>query len=372
MLGIRVMPESMPESQSHLLVVDDEPANIAVLSDLFLQTCTVAVAKHGEQALARALSRRPDLILLDVMMPGMDGYEVCRRLKADPRTREIPVIFVTALAQESDEEAGLLAGAVDYITKPISPPVVQARVRGVLERGRLERRVAEMQRAYTAMIVHDLRSPLNVISGYAELMLDDRRVERPAGDRMALERIRSNAQRAGALVSEMLDVAQLRAGQVRLKREDLDASALLGQIVDDQALFAKAKSISLTADVAPGLHVDADRQKLTEVVVNLVGNALKFTPASGTIRVEAWDGHAEGLCVRVRDSGPGISARQAESLFAPWQRVDDVTRTAVKGYGLGLAICRMIVEAHGGHIELEPASAPGASFRLNVPNALAA
>jgi two-component system sensor histidine kinase/response regulator len=353
-----------------VLLVDDEPLNLDVLAGLFRGLYSVTAVKSGEQALACASGpNRPDLVLLDVMMPEMDGYEVCRRLKADERTREIPIVFVTAKSDVGDETKGLDLGAVDYLAKPISPPIVLARVKGILSRVMLQRQVDEMQRTFTAMIVHDLRNPLNVITGFTELALSEPAVEESFELRTGLQRVLENALRASLLVSQMLDLTQLRAGRVTLEPVELDVSGLLQRLASDQELLARGKKIRLETAIEPGLSASADPLKLAEVVMNLIGNALKFTPAGGTITLAASFASEHRLRISVTDTGPGIPPEEVVKLFVPWRQVAGTNKRAVRGHGLGLAICRMIVEAHGGAIGLESDVGNGAAFSFWIPSA---
>lgn len=353
-----------------ILIVDDEPMNQDILGCLFEDDCVVLAAKNGEQALERARGQnRPDVILLDVIMPGMDGYEVCRRLKADQRTKDIPVVFVTAMSEVGDETRGLELGAVDYIAKPISPPIVKARVHGLVTREHLRKRLEELQREYTAMIVHDVRSPLSIVYGFAELVLNNPLVRGSEQLQKDVERILENAERASRLVCQMLDLSQLQAGKVRLAKTSTNLTAGLADIAVEHRLLAHGKGVDLVQDLQPGLEAQVDSAKLREVIANLLGNALKFTPQGGRITLRAANGEDGHLRVSVSDTGPGIPAEQARALFAPWSQADEGTKQVVRGYGLGLAICKMIVEAHGGSIWVESEAGRGSTFAFWIPRA---
>jgi signal transduction histidine kinase len=276
-------------------------------------------------------------------------------------------MFVTALDGVSDETKGLELGAVDFISKPIDQPIVLARVRGVLARQRLQRQLDEMQQRFSAMVVHDLRHPLAVIRGFAELARDEPAVVALPDLLSWMERILQSADRASELVSQMLDVSQLRAGRVTLKRSSLDLSRLLGQLVQDQGLLARARQLRLESAVEPGLVVDADESRLVEVLVNLIGNAMKFTPPGGRIELVAERREQDGICVSVSDTGPGIPPEHRANLFAPWEQAPNQDAAKVKGYGLGLAICRLIVQAHGGRIRIADNAGGGARFEFSLP-----
>ena len=355
------------DEKARILIVDDEPANLDVLGGLLRSEYSVLIAKSGEQALARANGTlRPDLILLDVMMPGVDGFEVCRQLKADPRTRDIAVLFVTALGDVTDEATGLAIGAVDYLTKPITPAVLCARVKGVLDRLQLQRQLDTMKNQFQAMIVHDMRNPLSVISGFTELSLAQAEVKASPEIQRNLERIDANARRLLGMVQEMLELTELRGGKARLHRSDVDLTGMLSEIVEEQRLLALPKGITLAEELEPELVAWVDPHKIAGVVINLIGNALKFTPEGGRIGLTA-QRREDRIVVSVSDTGPGISSEQAARVFAPWETLDHTVDRTAKGYGLGLAICRMTMEAHGGQIGVTAASGGGARFDLSFP-----
>lgn len=366
----RILLDPEPSSRvATLLVVDDSENNRLLIRHLFDEPgYRVIEAADGMQALATVRADRPDCILLDVVMPGMSGFEVLERLQADPRTREIPVIILTATGDNIESvERGLVGGAVDYVTKPILPQRLFVRVRGALERHRLLQEVQSLRAAFTSMLVHDLRSPLTAIRGYLELLRASAEAA-PISDRQGryLGRIDQACQQMLRLIGEILDASKLEAGKLDLDRRSVDLAALGAAVVEQLAPLAEQRRITLTFEGAAGPPVTADPGRLEQVVMNLVGNALKFTPEGGVVTVEVADEGTESE-LSVTDNGPGITAEELPLLFERFSqgRAGRLTRDA--GTGLGLVICRHIVEAHGGRIRVESQPGKGSRFAFRLP-----
>jgi two-component system sensor histidine kinase/response regulator len=353
------------DSGSTILVIDDRPANRTLIRRLFKGRYRVLEAEDGEAGLAVAREVRPDCILLDVSMPGLSGFDVLERLAGDSRTREIPVIILTAIPETlNDMERALRSGAVDYITKPIDVSRVMVRVQGAIERGRLLRELQAVRADFTSMLVHDLRAPLTVIGGYADLMTNhlalhpDAKLQRYAGA------IDSSVKRMLALIRQILDLSKVDMGKLTIERLPVDISRLATDVVDAFQSAARGRSIQLQLRGADVAHtVLGDVARLEQVLMNLLTNALKFAPAAGTIVVEVGD-DASGVTVRVRDNGPGVPPDERPFLFEPFSQAA-VGRKAT-GAGLGLMLCARLVEAHGGRIWLDDTAA-GGCFAFSLP-----
>ncbi len=354
---------------STIVVVDDDARNRALVRRLFAgPDYRVVEAADGESGLDLIRSVHPDCVLLDLAMPGLDGFEVLERLRVDPRVRDVPVLVLTASAESTGAmERALRSGAVDYLTKPISVERVTARVRGAIERRRLLREMDSMHSTFTSMLVHDLRSPLTVITGYLQL-LEFSASALPPSNRRYLASIRDACTRMIALISDILDVSKLEAGKLTLARERLDLAALVGEIVDRMRPVADQQQVALGFRAGAPTAVDADAGRLEQVVMNLLSNALKFTPPGGRIAVEVWeDGGAAH--VAVVDSGPGIPPAEMPLLFEKFSQTTTGKRARGPGTGLGLVICRHLVEAHGGRIHAESEPGHGARFVFRLPRA---
>jgi signal transduction histidine kinase len=365
-----------------ILMVDDTPLNLNVLFDMLsTRGYTVKQARDGKTALAAVDAQPPDLILLDVAMPNMNGYEVCRTLKADKRTCDIPVIFISALTQLEDIIRGFEAGGVDYIAKPFQYLEVIARVETQLtmvrQRQQIEAMRAQerqhfeslnrMKDEFIRMATHDLRNPLNVILGYARV-LD--RLEVAERDRPLLQQARENIQKSvdkmRTLVTNMLDLAQLETGSP-LTLTPVALAGFLERCLTSFHMIASQEQVKLIYTPPPeDVTVLLDENHMTRVIDNLVSNALKYTPAGGEVNVSAWR-EAEKVIITVRDTGLGIPVNDLPRLFDAFYRVRHHRYEDVEGFGLGLSIVKTIVEQHGGTVEVESVAGQGSAFRVTLP-----
>ncbi|MBI3890313.1 MAG: hybrid sensor histidine kinase/response regulator [Candidatus Wallbacteria bacterium] len=365
------MMEDKPEKA--LVLVADDDTSVREVARRYLMSWgyDVCLADDGISAIDVALTRNPHVILLDVMMPRMTGFEALPRIRAEPSLALVPVVILTGLMGSEDYLNGIRLGADDYINKPFDAMLMKARVKSLVARETYRRQCDRLRRQFTAMILHDVRNPLTIINGFAELLLAEDPKTEPEFFRTSLQRIIGSAQRAMELVSQMLDFSQLQAGHVKLLRRREDVYNILHDVAEDQRLLATRKRIFLELRAEPGLAAEVDRSKLSEAVVNLVTNAIKFTPEGGKIVLEAIAETEGRIYVGVKDTGPGIPPDQIQFLFNPWQQAKGPV-TSVKGYGLGLAIARMLVEAHGGKIELQSEIGSGSNFRFWIPGAVEA
>ena len=371
-------PTLQPANSSggRILVVDDEPRNVLLLQDLLeSRGYTVWTAADGRQGLAVARERSPDVMLLDVMMPGLSGFDMCRQLKADPSTAMIPVLLVTSLNAREDRLAALGAGANDFITKPIDTGDLLLRVRNAVTTKRLHdevtsqfRKLQELEASrdtLTHMVVHDLRSPLTGLQGYLDLL----RVAVAAGSNdEVLEFARDAHAIAGQLremISQVLDVSRLESGDMPLSLGDTDLVELLSAAV--ASLGPPPDGIGIVYEtVQQPFVVPCDRDVVTRVVANLVGNAFKFAPRRGEVRIglEGWDGVVR---VTVTDNGPGVDPEYRKVIFEKFGQAPLGRAGKARSTGLGLTFCKLAVEAHGGKIGVEASNGGGARFWIELP-----
>jgi two-component system sensor histidine kinase/response regulator len=353
-----------------IAVIDDNELNRAVLRYVFEPPdYRVVEAADGLSGLELVRSERPDCVLLDLAMPGLDGFGVLERLRGEPRVREIPVLVLTGQPENSGSmERALSAGAVDYLTKPISPGRVAARVRGAIERRRLLQEMHEMRSAFTSMLVHDLRSPLTIISGYLQLLEGSADTLAPKHLRY-LGSIREACTGMIRLIGDILDVSKFEEGKLTLERESVDIVQIGRDLVERLRPVAEQQAVTLTFDASvPALVVLADPRRLEQVLLNLLGNALKFTPGGGQVGLAI--GEAGGAVqVAVTDSGPGIAPEEMPSLFEKFSQAAAGRSARGPGTGLGLVICRHLVEAHGGRIWAESEAGAGSRFVFRLPRA---
>jgi signal transduction histidine kinase len=366
-----------------VLVVDDIPANVRLLSGILkMAGYEVVTAASGAEALGILGDIKPgtgpDIVLLDVMMPDMDGFEVCSRIKAAPETAYLPVVMVTALHETTDRVRALEAGADDFLTKPVDEVEVAARVRSLVrvkrQRDDIDHAYAELRRAesqrdsLTAMLVHDLRTPLTAIIGPIEMLTTDLAGQLDEMQTELFTMCSRSAHRLLGLVNNLLDVSKMESGEMTLHLAETDPAHLITDAANQLAPLARESGIELIHEACAGLSVlRADPDLLTRVLVNLIGNALKFTPRGGTVTVSA---HSEtderGVTFAVRDTGEGIPRESFERIFEKFGQVEERQGGRKMSTGLGLTFCRMVVEAHGGRIWIESELGKGSTFSFTV------
>lgn len=338
-----------------ILIIEDEQRlrmNLrAFLEDLDFE---VFEAANGHDGLATCARENPDLILLDVSMPGMDGFEVCERLKASQTCRDKPIIFISALLEGSEKVKAFQSGGADYITKPFQFDEVEARVKAHLERHsqrlRLKeqnealQRLEKMRDSLTHMIAHDMRSPLTVIQASIE-MIDLKRDGRLPELCPALKRAKQNTQRLADMITQMLDISRLESGQMPLDKKSSDLVIMASEAKENAAPLHENARIQIHA--SGPVHAPCDQEIIGRVLTNLLGNALKFIPKDGCVDIHiSTDGAFAN--VRVLDNGPGIPEPLQAHVFEKFCQGQEDARK--KGAGLGLTFCKLAVEAHQGEI----------------------
>ncbi len=363
----------MNPTKARILVVDDVVQNLQVVGTMLRnEGHDVMPAGSGAQALERVRARRPDLILLDLMMPEMDGLEVCRRLKADAATREIPVVFLTASNEMDHLMKGFEAGAVDYVTKPFNGAELLARVRTHLELKLARERLREMndeKNEFMGIAAHDLRNPLSAIKGYAEMMIEDAQAlphrELEENGRRVLE----TAARMAEMVQNLLDANRIERGEMQLDVAPADLCPLLQSVIETQRPRAAAKQqvIHVASEAAP-VKVLVDASITVQVLENLVSNAVKYSPAGKNIFVRLKK-LPEAIRCEVQDEGPGLSAEDQKKLFGKFARLSAKPTGGEHSTGLGLSIVKKMVEAMNGKVWCESEPGKGATFIVELPAA---
>lgn len=354
-----------------VLVVDDEERNRELLRDaLGDRGYVVTEAASGADALEAATASPPDVVLLDVSMPGMDGLEVCRRLRQHEATAAIPVIIVTAHGERRDRLAGIEAGANDYLTKPVDIADLALRVRNAVALKRLHddvaenlRRLQELERlrdGLTHMLVHDLRSPLSSVGLALEMVQMAEGVPPHVAEDLALAR--QSVQTMAEMIAGLLDVARLEAGEMPLQREPVLLAELAAEAT--ALLRRRAGGPAVRVDVRAPVVVMADRDIVRRVITNLVENAVAYSPPRGVVRVVVEAESAAGR-LEVVDEGPGIAAEHHERIFEKFGQARD--GQARRGTGLGLTFCKLAVEAHGGRIGVRSTPGQGSEFWVVLP-----
>lgn len=360
-----------------LLIVDDVEQNLQVLGEILTtQGLRFAAAMNGKKALEVIKYRRPDLLLLDVMMPDMDGFEVCRRLKADPETEHIPVIFLTAANDKESVVQAFNVGAVDYITKPFHSAELLSRVYAQLELQKTRealmlaneelRRSNELKDKLFSLVAHDLRGPFQTFLGTADLLnhyID--RLTRSQLLRMG-HRLAELSQTLFTLTDNLLTWARTQMMQGNIEPKAVDINTMVTTCMTLFENHAREKNIALSNKVPIGTVATVDVELFNTVLRNLVSNAVKFTPAKGSISVEA-EQKGGSILMTVIDSGIGMSHQAVATLFSRENHVTTTGTAGEKGTGLGLLLCKELLERNGGGISVESSVGCGTTFRFVLP-----
>ena len=365
-----------PKNQYSILMVDDTPANLQLLSGMLTgRGYKVRAALSGALALQAVHGDPPDLILLDINMPGMTGFEVCARLKADKKLKDIPVIFLSAMTETLDKVKAFGTGGVDYITKPFQLEEVEARVATHLE---LRRQKRWLQEAYDRlreleglrdtlvhMIINDLRSPLTGAYAYLKLAMDNAdRTLSPLHSGYISEAMKALLQMI-RMACDVLDTSRMEKGQMELKTAEIDLSLVLEDCVSGLKALFKGREIRFSPPEKVVL-IKADREVVLRVVQNLLSNALKFTSVGGVIRLGIETG-GDRVRVTVKDNGTGIAPEYRQKLFEKSAQAELLAAGQRYSPGLGLPFCKLAVEAHGGRIGVESVEGKGSAFWFELP-----
>jgi len=357
-------------SDSRILVVEDDEKSRRLLRD-FLKAYgyQMSEAADGEEALRLISDTPPDLVLLDVMMPKMDGFEVCSRLKEDARTQMIPVLLVTALSDRADRLRGIAAGATDFITKPVDTLEVLFRVRNALRTKHLydERNILlRMREELSDMIVHDLRNPLLGITLCARRL--ELKNKSPAVVHIAKE-ILGQTQLLDNFISDLMTVSKMEQGQLTPQCAVEDLVERAQSAMRNHQVAAEAENIQLTLLAPEGpVLANVDRNLIARLLDNLLANAIKFSPRDTRVTLTLTPADAPGkpCLIQVEDEGPGIPLGYRETIFEKYGIVK-MKDIELPQTGLGLAFCRLVAEAHKGRIYVAPRQPRGSIFTVELP-----
>ena len=367
--------------QANILIVDDTPMNLKLLSDMLSRYgYRVRAVRDGEMALRSVQSSPPDLILLDIRMPGMDGYEVCTTLKTDPQNGDIPVVFISALNDSDDIVRGFEVGGADYVTKPFKFREVLARVENQLTLVRQKQEIEEtrkrerqyyetlnnMKDRFISAATHDMKNPVALIIGYATLLENSPTALSNPEILDFVEGIQKGSNKLLRLITEMLDLIQIESGYF-LTLEPTDLQALIGTTIESYRLLASEKQITLqyeSDDVQTIARIDAS--KFERVLDNLISNAVKYTANGGQVAVRKLDERTQ-VVIEIEDSGYGIPKDALKRIFEPFYRVGDEMHQEQEGTGLGLAVTKTIIDQHQGELYVESQVGQGSIFTIVLP-----
>ncbi len=377
----------LPADAPLILVADDVPANVELLFDQLRALGFRSIAAtNGAEALAECFAHRPDLCILDVAMPAGDlgcddrstGFEVCRRIKRDPRTALIPVIFVTALNDTTDRIKAIEAGGDDFLTKPHNRLVLGARIRSLLklkaatdaleESARKLKELEKLRDDLMKMIVHDLKSPLSSVLATMELLLDGDFGPLTPQQRRAIGDSEGKAEDLLGLIEDLLEVRRIEETALALDRTPIAPGALLTECVHEWVHRFQQEGASASIDVADDAPVfHADRQLIKRVIGNLIQNAISHSAHAVTLQLSVRREGA-GALFTVADNGPGIPPEYHEIIFRKFEQVKTPNAPRVRSSGLGLAFCKLVVESHGGRIWVQsPGDGQGSAFHVHLP-----
>ncbi|MBE9196139.1 hybrid sensor histidine kinase/response regulator [Synechocystis sp. LEGE 06083] len=351
-----------------LLVVDDDPDNFDVIDALLADRgYELNYADSGQQAIDSLDTFQPDLLLLDVMMPGLSGIEVCRAVRASARWRALPIIMVTALDSKLSLANCLAAGADDFISKPLNGLELQARIQAML---RLKHQydalgnLLQQRESMVHMIVHDLRNPLtNLILG---IQILQRGHYDPPLPTEKLGRLLHAGQQIQHLVDDMLVVSKQEHGKIRLDYQEVDLLALVATVLDDYEAIASQKQLTLVREWEDRpLVAKIDPPIFQRIISNLLSNAIKFSPTGGKVEVAIVTEDKNKITICFIDQGPGIKDELKLKIFEPYE-VGTIMPNIAQ-IGLGLAFCKMMSEAHGGAITVQDNQPKGAILSLTLP-----
>jgi len=369
------------EYKNRILIVDDEKLNLIYLNNLLGDDYTLYLAKNGAKALYSANEFLPDLILLDIVMPEMNGYSVLSELKKSERTRNIPVIFITGLGSEDEEAKGLVSGADDYIGKPFNGAIVRLRVQNqlkivnqirartemmkIISEKELEEESNRIKNDFLSRMNHELRTPINAIINMTALALD---AEDPAKKNDYLIKSAAASRHLLRLVEDVLDITDISEGTFKLRGDEFDLGAMIQNIArNSENLFAKKRQ-ALTAYVGlttPG-YVVGDERRVTQVIEHLLSNASKFTPEKGAVQLDVFEASIDGddltVQIDVTDNGAGIPIEKQGVIFHAFEQLDGGIDRKHGGVGAGLYMSKKIAEMMGGDIRVDSAPGKGSKF----------
>ncbi len=361
----------------NILIVDDASKNIQVVANILKQEgYQMAFARNGKTALSRAETMPFDLILLDIMMPEMDGYEACERLKKNPETKDIPVIFLTAKTDKESVLKGFGLGAVDYVTKPFNAAELLARVKTHLElklakedlrnsRDQLQELNATKDKFFS-IIAHDLRNPFNALISGSDMLVHYFEELEQEQIKEFIEEINLASRQAFNLLGNLLEWARSQTGRILYSPEKISMDEIVQKNKDLLEQNAKEKNIHLANDVEPDTFVYADKDMIATVIRNLMTNALKYTPYGGKVTITSKNA-GDFTETWISDTGAGIGKEDMDKLFRIDTKYSTLGTANERGTGLGLILCKEFVKGNHGKIWVKSEVGKGSDFKFTLP-----
>ena len=382
------MGKTNSNSMPIILIVDDKATNLQVLGTVLMeQNYNVIGANNGKNALKILKQTTPDLILLDVMMPVMNGYDACIQIKKNDKYKDIPIIFLTAKTELEDIVKGFELGGVDYITKPFNHTELLARIYTHVElkksRDKIKKAEKELRNLnsekdkFFSIIAHDLKSPFNVLLNFSDILANDFDDIDVKEQKEIIGYIQKSAKNTYNLLENLLMWSRLQRGKIALNTEKINLFELSFETIKLLSYLAEKKSIKIINKIPDDAFIIADKNMLSTILRNLISNAIKFTPKGGTIEIgckntiEKRDAlsqqyHSRSQQIYVKDNGVGIKLEMQEKIFKISENVSTKGTESEAGTGLGLILCKDFVEKHGGKIWVESKN-KGSVFNFTIP-----
>ncbi len=358
------------DEKQRILIVDDNNDNLKVAANILKsEEKTIWLAVNGKTGIEIAKAKKPDVILLDIQMPEMDGVEVCTILKSDIETKDIPVIFMTARTDDESIKQAFEAGAVDYIIKPIKPCELTARVKTQLEIAKLIKNLREsinIKNTFFSIIAHDLKGPIGGLASLTKIIYEE-------FDTLSMEEIKNmfhitteSAAKSYNLLTNLLEWAKSQTGRIECLPEILDLSKIIEENIEIGRIAISKKSIFVENRVKGKYNISADKEMINTIIRNLISNAVKFTMLNGKIEIGTEEDR-DYKKIYVADNGVGMSDKIKEKLFKIDEKVTSEGTEGEKGNGIGLNLCYEFIKKHNWEIEVESESGKGSKFIIKIP-----
>jgi two-component system sensor histidine kinase/response regulator len=352
----------MMQPRNKILAVDDNVIDIMTIERLLSEHYDLKTASTGEQALEMAADFQPDIILLDNMMPGLDGGDVCRQIRSDSRLRHTKIIMVSGKSQVSERIEAYQAGADDYITKPFNEDELLAKIQVYLRLKSVEE-LDQFKTDVLTLLCHEARTPLNSLIAPVEMLMSEEEVDAEE-KKLLIEMVHSAAKRLHRFFENVMLLSYLKSGKLPLNPEPADLCDVVHEAVCNLATKAAEHNVTIEEKFDPGPAVNIDRQRITMVVTSILDNAIRFSPPDARINVGV-TGDSESVCVSVTDRGEGIDPDYLPYVFEELSDPDIDHHS--RGQGLSLAIARQIVLQHNGTIGAESTEGAGSTFTIRLP-----